>query len=77
VKALIDRAYMNAKRILTENNEGLNKLAELLLEREVIFSEDLEAIFGPRKALSREQELVKELEDAQKEQELKKQNPVA
>lgn len=75
VKALIDRAYKNAKRILTENNEGLNKLAELLLEREVIFSEDLEAIFGPRKALSREQELVKELEDAQKEQELKKQTP--
>lgn len=63
VKALIDRAYENAKRILLENLEGHTKLADLLLEREVIFSEDLEHIFGPRKTLSREQELVKELDE--------------
>ncbi|MGE0076774.1 MAG: ATP-dependent zinc metalloprotease FtsH [Bacteroidales bacterium] len=62
VKELIDKAYANAKRILTENLEGHTKLAELLLEREVIFSEDLEHIFGPRKTLSREQELAKELD---------------
>lgn len=63
VKELIDKAYANAKRILTEHIEGHTKLAELLLEREVIFSEDLENIFGPRKTLSREQELVKELDE--------------
>ncbi len=63
VKELIDRAYENAKRILVENLEGHTKLADLLLEREVIFSEDLEQIFGPRKTLSREQELVKELDE--------------
>nr|HPN21732.1 cell division protein FtsH [Tenuifilaceae bacterium] len=63
VKGLIDRAYENAKRILVENLEGHTKLADLLLEREVIFSEDLEQIFGPRKTLSREQELAKELDE--------------
>lgn len=63
VKELIDRAYVNAKRILVENIDGHTKLAELLLEREVIFSEDLEQIFGPRKTLSREQELAKELDE--------------
>ncbi|MEW5846705.1 MAG: ATP-dependent zinc metalloprotease FtsH [Bacteroidota bacterium] len=63
VKEIIDKAYERAKQILTENHEGHVKLAELLLEREVIFSEDLEKIFGPRKTLSREQELVKELDE--------------
>ncbi len=63
VKKLIDRAYERAKQILTENHNGHAQLAELLLEREVIFSDDLEKIFGPRKTLSREQELVKELDE--------------
>lgn len=49
VKRLIDEAHKTATRILTENREGFEKLAELLLEKEVIFSEDLEKIFGPRK----------------------------
>ncbi|MDP4207002.1 MAG: ATP-dependent zinc metalloprotease FtsH, partial [Bacteroidota bacterium] len=49
IKNMIDNAYQRAKDILTEHNEGHHKLAELLLEREVIFSEDLEAIFGKRK----------------------------
>lgn len=48
VKSIIDGAYQRAKDILRENYEGFNKLAELLLEKEVIFSEDLEAIFGER-----------------------------
>lgn len=60
VKSLIDRAYERAKQVLTDNKEGHTQLAELLLEREVIFSEDLEQIFGPRKTLSREQELTNE-----------------
>ncbi len=48
VKALIDTQYLRAKKILKENSEGHKKLAEFLLEREVIFSEDLEEIFGKR-----------------------------
>ncbi len=53
VKALIEECYALAKRILTENREGLQKLAALLLEREVIFTEDLEQIFGKRQAGAR------------------------
>ncbi len=49
VKRLIEQAHATATKVLTENREGFEKLAALLLEREVVFSEDLEAIFGPRK----------------------------
>ena len=49
VKRLIDQAHVTATKVLTENREGFEKLASLLLEREVVFSEDLEDIFGPRK----------------------------
>ena len=49
VRKLIDEAHSTATRVLTENREGFEKLASMLLEREVIFSEDLEEIFGPRK----------------------------
>lgn len=48
VKKIIDEQYQRAKKILKENAEGHQKLARLLLEREVIFSEDLEHIFGKR-----------------------------
>jgi cell division protease FtsH len=48
IKRFIDDAYIRAKDILRQNAEGHKKLAELLLEREVIFTEDLEHIFGPR-----------------------------
>lgn len=48
VKTLIESSYERAKQVLRDNEEGHNKLAELLLEREVIFSEDLEEIFGKR-----------------------------
>ena len=48
VKLLIDKQYERAKEILINNKEKHMTLSELLLEREVIFSEDLEAIFGKR-----------------------------
>ncbi len=48
-KAVIDEAYAMARATLAANREGLERLAALLLEKEVIFSEDLEAIFGKRK----------------------------
>jgi AFG3 family protein len=47
--AIIEEQYIRAKKILDENRKGLEELAALLLEREVIFTEDVERIFGPRK----------------------------
>lgn len=49
VSRIIEEQYERAKKILIENKEKHAQLAELLLEREVIFSEDLEKIFGKRK----------------------------
>ncbi len=49
IKAIIDDQYERAKKVLKDNYEGLSNLAEKLLEKEVIFSEDLEEIFGKRK----------------------------
>ena len=45
---MIEQEYERAKKILRDNMDGLTKLGEQLLEKEVIFSEDLEKIFGPR-----------------------------
>jgi hypothetical protein len=49
VKKIIDESYQRAKDVLRNNMKGLVELAEQLLEKEVIFSEDLERIFGKRK----------------------------
>jgi ATP-dependent Zn protease len=49
VKKLIDEAYTRTKGLLINNKEQLHQLASRLLEREVIFKEDLEQIFGKRK----------------------------
>ena len=49
VKHLIEKAYNKAVEILKKNKNGLTQLAELLLEKEVIFSEDLEKLFGKKK----------------------------
>ncbi len=48
VRKLISIQYERAKKILTDNKEKHSELAEILLEREVIFSEDLERIFGKK-----------------------------
>ncbi len=48
VTRIIDEQYQRAKKILVENHEKHSVLAERLLEKEVIFSEDLEKIFGKR-----------------------------
>jgi len=59
VKQIIEDSYERAKEVLKANMKGLTELAELLLEKEVIFSEDLERVFGKRKA-----ELLKEQKEA-------------
>lgn len=48
VKKLIDRAHMTAQKVLREHREGFEELAQLLLVKEVIYSDDLERIFGKR-----------------------------
>jgi AFG3 family protein len=48
-KKIVDTAYQTAVKILKENKEGHHKLAERLLEKEVIFTDDLVEIFGERK----------------------------
>jgi ATP-dependent metalloprotease FtsH len=48
VSKLIEAAYVRAKEILTKNKHLLTQLAEQLLDKEVIFKEDLETIFGKR-----------------------------
>ena len=64
VKRIIDEAYAMAKSVLTEHRDGLKELAELLLAREVVFTEDVERIFGKRKKdILREQ---REAEEAAK-----------
>ena len=48
IHKMVEEAYDKAKQLLTENREKLNQLAEILLQKEVIFREDLEKIFGLR-----------------------------
>ena len=47
-KRIIDEAYAKAKEVLTKYEDQHHQLANLLLEREVLFAEDLEKILGPR-----------------------------
>ena len=56
--AIIAEQMARAKKILEENAEGHNKLAEMLIEREVITSEDVESVLGPRPWMSREDEII-------------------
>ncbi|HAQ64841.1 MAG TPA: hypothetical protein DCR43_03160 [Bacteroidales bacterium] len=48
ISRLVEKAYVTAVSILTEYKNKVEQLANVLLEKEVIFREDLEAIFGPR-----------------------------
>ena len=58
VQKLIGEQYERAKQILQEHSEGHKQLAQLLIEKEVIFAEDVERIFGPRPWASRSEELL-------------------
>ena len=57
VSRIIAEQYERAKSILREHSEGHNSLAETLISREVIFTDDVERIFGPRQWTSRTDEL--------------------
>ena len=58
VQRIINEQYERAKRILSEQAEGHAKLANVLLENEVIYTEDVEHIFGKRPWISRSQEIL-------------------
>ncbi|WP_036910193.1 ATP-dependent zinc metalloprotease FtsH [Prevotella sp. FD3004] len=58
VLKMINEQYERAKKILTEHKEGHAQLAQLLIDREVIFAEDVEKIFGKRPWTSRADELL-------------------
>lgn len=60
VKKIVDKQFLRAKKILLKHKEGVKKLAHLLLEKEVIYSEDIEQIFGKRPFISYHEELEKE-----------------
>ena len=66
VKRMVNEQYERAKKILSEHMEGHNKLAQLLIDKEVIFAEDVERIFGKRPWASRSEEIMaaKESQDA-------------
>ena len=58
VLKMVNEQYERAKNILEEHKEGHAQLAQLLVEREVIFAEDVERIFGKRPWTSRSEELI-------------------
>ena len=73
VKKMINEQYERAKALLSEHKEGHNRLAQLLMEREVIFAEDVEQIFGKRPWASRSEEIMN-AETAKKELDSKEEN---
>ena len=48
VRRIVDEVTEKTRKLLKDNWEGLEKLAEQLIEKEVIMAEDIEAIFGPK-----------------------------
>lgn len=58
VKQMINEQYERAKKLLSEHKEGHNRLAQLLIDKEVIFAEDVEHIFGKRPWASRSEEII-------------------
>jgi len=72
VNKIIEESYARAKEVLKNNMKGLTELAEILLEKEVIFSEDLERIFGKRTA-----DRIKEAREAEAKAESKSKSKTA
>lgn len=68
VNALVAAQMQRAKEVLAQNAEGHHKIAELLIEKEVITAEDVERILGPRPWKSRQDEIIEDNERLQLEQ---------
>ena len=72
VSRIISEQYERAKSILTEYASGHKELTAILLDREVIYTEDVERIFGKRKWASRTEEIIRKNEEAEREREAEK-----
>ena len=67
VKELVEMIHDRTRDILTDNKEGFMQLAALLLEKEVIFADDLERIFGPRAGAPAGEDIPKDPEELAEE----------
>jgi cell division protease FtsH len=76
VKRMINEQYERAKQVLTDQKEGHNRLAQLLMEKEVIFAEDVEQIFGKRPWASRSEEIMGKDEQKTLDVESEKETPL-
>lgn len=63
IRSIIAEQYERAKKILRENEEGHHEMADLLFQREVIYTEDVEKILGKRPWSSRADELLRDAEE--------------
>ena len=81
VQRIVNEQYDRAKQILSDHKDGHTRLAQQLMDKEVIFAEDVEAIFGKRPWASRSEEIMqanqisneyKQVAEAEKHQEEKK-----
>ena len=70
ISKIIAEQYNRAKQLLLQYQEGHQRLAATLEEREVIFTEDVEQIFGPRQWTSRTEELMEQQQNDKKSEEL-------
>ena len=79
VQNMINEQYARAKALLLEHKEGHNQLAQLLIEKEVIFAEDVEKIFGKRPWTSRSEEIMasEEASKQKEEKQEKEETPVS
>ena len=59
VQRIIDEQYERAKQILLQYKEGHNEVAQILIDKEVLFAEDLEKVFGKRQWASRAEEIMR------------------
>ncbi|MBQ8722011.1 MAG: ATP-dependent zinc metalloprotease FtsH [Paludibacteraceae bacterium] len=62
VQRIIDEQYERAKQILLQYKDGHNEVAQILIDKEVLFAEDLEKVFGKRQWASRAEEILGEVE---------------
>ena len=67
VKELVQSIHDKTESLLKENFEGFSQLAAILLEKEVIFADDLERIFGPRAGAAADEPVKKDPEELAKE----------
>ena len=74
VSRMVEKAYQEALAILTDHRDGLTQLANKLIEKEVIFGEDLERIFGKRPWGNTEDEKLKDASEKEPENESQETN---